>query len=143
MHSTLRLVALAAVALELGSCLSYVIVFRHFFPEPPRADGRRVAWLAMGAGAVLPGGNIMPKIIVQAGTADSDLHITLSERVAAANGLVFWTLATDGTTTLGQKAAFAQAAIGTSLLAFGGLNWALPPAIEAVRSAGRLARRRS
>jgi ABC-type multidrug transport system fused ATPase/permease subunit len=54
---------------------------------------------------------------------------------------VFWTLATDGTTTLGQKAAFAQAAIGTALLAFGGLNWALPPAIEAVRSAGRLARR--
>jgi uncharacterized membrane protein YbhN (UPF0104 family) len=49
---------LGAVALEVGSCLSYVVVFRHFFPEPPRADGRRVAWLAMGAGAVLPGGNI-------------------------------------------------------------------------------------
>jgi uncharacterized membrane protein YbhN (UPF0104 family) len=50
--------ALAAVGLELGSCLSYVIVFRYFFPEPPRSDGRRVAWIAMGAGAVLPGGNI-------------------------------------------------------------------------------------
>jgi uncharacterized membrane protein YbhN (UPF0104 family) len=49
---------LAAVALELGSCLSYVIVFRRFFPEPPRAVGRQVAWMAMGAGAVLPGGNI-------------------------------------------------------------------------------------
>lgn len=49
---------LGAVALELGSCLSYVIVFRHFFPEPARRDGRRVAWIAMGAGAVLPGGNI-------------------------------------------------------------------------------------
>ncbi len=49
---------LAAVALELGSCLSYVIVFRYFFPEPPRATGRRIAWIAMGAGAVLPGGNI-------------------------------------------------------------------------------------
>ncbi len=48
---------LAAVGLEIGSCLGYVIVFRHFFPEPPRADGRRVAWIAMGAGAVLPGGN--------------------------------------------------------------------------------------
>lgn len=47
-----------AVALELGSCLSYVVVFRRFFPEPPRAVGRRVAWTAMGAGAVLPGGNI-------------------------------------------------------------------------------------
>jgi len=49
---------LAAVALELGSCLSYVVVFRRFFPEPPRAVSREVAWMSMGAGAVLPGGNI-------------------------------------------------------------------------------------
>jgi uncharacterized membrane protein YbhN (UPF0104 family) len=48
---------LAAVALELGSCLSYVVVFRRFFPEPSRPVGRQVAWIAMGAGAVLPGGN--------------------------------------------------------------------------------------
>lgn len=47
----------AAVALETFSCLSYVIIFRHFFPEPSRRDSRRVAWIAMGAGAVLPGGN--------------------------------------------------------------------------------------
>jgi uncharacterized membrane protein YbhN (UPF0104 family) len=49
---------LAAVALELGSCLSYVIVFRRFFPEPPQRVGRQVAWIAMGASAVLPGGNL-------------------------------------------------------------------------------------
>jgi uncharacterized membrane protein YbhN (UPF0104 family) len=48
---------LAAVALELGSCLCYVIVFRRFFPEPPRRVDRQVAWISMGAGAVLPGGN--------------------------------------------------------------------------------------
>ena len=48
----------AAVALELGSCLSYVVIFRRFFPEPSRAVSRQVAWIAMGAGAVLPGGNI-------------------------------------------------------------------------------------
>src|ERR1700744_1215097 len=47
----------AAVGLELFSCLSYVIIFRHFFPEPSRRDSRRVAWIAMGAGALLPGGN--------------------------------------------------------------------------------------
>jgi uncharacterized membrane protein YbhN (UPF0104 family) len=47
-----------AVALELGSCLAYLVVFRYFFPEPPGATRRRVAWMAMGAGAVLPGGNI-------------------------------------------------------------------------------------
>jgi uncharacterized membrane protein YbhN (UPF0104 family) len=48
---------LAAGGLELGSCLSYVILFRRFFPEPPRPISRQVAWIAMGAGAVLPGGN--------------------------------------------------------------------------------------
>ena len=48
---------LAAVGLEIGSCLSYVVVFRRFFPEPPRPVSRKVAWIAMGAGAVLPGGN--------------------------------------------------------------------------------------
>ncbi|HTU97544.1 MAG TPA: YbhN family protein [Solirubrobacteraceae bacterium] len=47
-----------AVAFEIGSCLSYVIIFRRFFPEPPRSVSRTVAWIAMGAGAVLPGGNI-------------------------------------------------------------------------------------
>ncbi|MBB5895009.1 ABC transporter ATP-binding protein [Kutzneria kofuensis] len=59
--------------------------------------------------------------------------------LTAANGVVFWTLAMD-TTGLGQKATYAQAAIGTAALAFGGLNWALPPAIEAVRAALRLDR---
>jgi uncharacterized membrane protein YbhN (UPF0104 family) len=49
---------LAAVAFEVGSCLSYVLIFRRFFPEPPRSVSRTVAWIAMGAGAVLPGGNI-------------------------------------------------------------------------------------
>jgi len=46
----------AAVMLELCSCLSYVIVFRYFFPETSRRDSRRVAWIALGTGAVLPGG---------------------------------------------------------------------------------------
>jgi uncharacterized membrane protein YbhN (UPF0104 family) len=49
---------MAAVALEVASCLSYVIVFRYFFPEPSCTTSRRVAWMSMGAGAVLPGGNI-------------------------------------------------------------------------------------
>lgn len=49
---------LGAVAFELASCLSYVVIFRRFFPEPPRVVSRTVAWIAMGAGAVLPGGNI-------------------------------------------------------------------------------------
>ena len=49
---------LGAVAFEVASCVSYVVIFRRFFPEPPRSVSRRVSWIAMGAGAVLPGGNI-------------------------------------------------------------------------------------
>jgi uncharacterized membrane protein YbhN (UPF0104 family) len=49
---------LVAVGFEIGSCLSYVVVFRRFFPEPTGSVSRQVAWIAMGAGAVLPGGNL-------------------------------------------------------------------------------------
>lgn len=47
-----------AVVLEILSCVSYVIVFRYFFFEPSRRDSWRVAWIAMGTGALLPGGNV-------------------------------------------------------------------------------------
>jgi uncharacterized membrane protein YbhN (UPF0104 family) len=56
-HMSPAWVALA-VAFELASCACYPVIFRRFFPEPPPATSRRVAWMAMGAGAVLPGGNI-------------------------------------------------------------------------------------
>lgn len=40
--------------------------------------------------------------------------------------------ADSGAIDLGQIAIFAQAAVGVAALAFGGLNWALPPAAESV-----------
>ena len=49
---------LVALGVELASCLSYVVLFARVFPEPPRPVRRQVAWMAMGASAVLPGGNI-------------------------------------------------------------------------------------
>src|SRR4051794_6715582 len=48
--------------------------------------------------------------------------------VTAANVAVFWPLAiaaTNGDVTLAQAVVFAQAAVGISMIAFGGLNWAL------------------
>src|SRR5205807_6566403 len=48
--------------------------------------------------------------------------------VTAANALVFWTLANaaaDGSIALGAAVVYVQAAVGTSMSAFGGLNWAL------------------
>lgn len=58
--------------------------------------------------------------------------------LAAVNGLMFWSLAAQaasGDISVGRAAMFAQAALGASAVAFGGINWALPPAAESVVTA--------
>jgi ABC-type multidrug transport system fused ATPase/permease subunit len=61
--------------------------------------------------------------------------------VVAANVLVFWTLASAaiaGRLDLGAVVVYAQAAIGASMIAFGGLNWALDGAAAPVAAVMRL-----
>ena len=61
--------------------------------------------------------------------------------VGAANVAVFWSLAAataDGRLDLGRTVTFAQAAVGASLIAFGGLNWALDGASAPVAATARL-----
>jgi ATP-binding cassette, subfamily B, bacterial len=61
--------------------------------------------------------------------------------VLAANGVVFWSLADavdSGRIGLGAVVVFAQAAVGTSSIAFGGLNWALDGASQPVAAVLRL-----
>jgi len=61
--------------------------------------------------------------------------------VAAANLAVFSALgfaAADGRVSLGQAIVFAQAAVGTSMIAFGGLSWALDGAAAPVGAVMRL-----
>jgi ABC-type multidrug transport system fused ATPase/permease subunit len=61
--------------------------------------------------------------------------------VTAANVIVFWSLAAaavSGRINLGAVVMFAQAAIGTSMIAFGGLNWALDGAAAPVGAVLRL-----
>jgi uncharacterized membrane protein YbhN (UPF0104 family) len=48
----------AALALELASCLSFVVIFRLFFEPVPRTVARQMAWSQMGSGALLPGGGV-------------------------------------------------------------------------------------
>lgn len=48
----------AAVGLELASCVSFVAIFRQFFPSVPAPTARRLAWSQMGSGALLPGGGV-------------------------------------------------------------------------------------
>jgi uncharacterized membrane protein YbhN (UPF0104 family) len=47
-----------AVTLELASCASFVVVFRHFFKGVPARPARELAWTEMGSGALLPGGGV-------------------------------------------------------------------------------------
>jgi uncharacterized membrane protein YbhN (UPF0104 family) len=49
---------IGAVALELASCVSFLAIFRRFFDELPVSDARRLAWIEMGSGALLPGGGV-------------------------------------------------------------------------------------
>jgi uncharacterized membrane protein YbhN (UPF0104 family) len=49
---------LLAIALELASCLSFIVIFRRFFDGVPRHLARELAWTEMGSGALLPGGGI-------------------------------------------------------------------------------------
>ena len=61
--------------------------------------------------------------------------------VVAANVVVFWSLASaaaNGSATLAQVIVFAQAAVGTSMIAFGGLNWALDGSAAPVAAVLRL-----
>jgi ABC-type multidrug transport system fused ATPase/permease subunit len=61
--------------------------------------------------------------------------------VSAANIVVFWSLAnaaTDGRLDLGSAVVYAQAAVGASMIAFGGLNWALDGAAAPVAAVLRL-----
>jgi ABC-type multidrug transport system fused ATPase/permease subunit len=61
--------------------------------------------------------------------------------VIGANVVVFWSLANaaaDGSLSLGKVVMFAQCAVGTSMIAFGGLNWALDGAAAPVAAVMRL-----
>jgi uncharacterized membrane protein YbhN (UPF0104 family) len=49
---------LAAVALEVGSCLAFIVIFRLYFDEVPAGAARELAFTEQGSGALLPGGGV-------------------------------------------------------------------------------------
>jgi uncharacterized membrane protein YbhN (UPF0104 family) len=77
----------AAVLLELGSCFSFVIVFRAFFDQVPARLARQVAWTEMASGALLPGGGITSYALggVLLNRAGMSRH-----RIIVRSGGVFW-----------------------------------------------------
>ena len=49
---------IAAIGLEFGSCLAFIVIFRLFFDEQPAGTARELAWTEQGSGALLPGGGV-------------------------------------------------------------------------------------
>ncbi len=47
-----------AMAFELASCLSFVVVFRLFFDRVPARQARLLAWTEMASGVLLPAGGV-------------------------------------------------------------------------------------
>jgi uncharacterized membrane protein YbhN (UPF0104 family) len=101
----------AAVALELASCVSFVVIFRLFFAPVPAPTARRLAWSQMGSGALLPGGGIgslaiggwllhltgMPiRQIVQRSSGLFFLTSAVNVLTLAAGGLLLWLGIADG-----------------------------------------------
>jgi uncharacterized membrane protein YbhN (UPF0104 family) len=48
----------AAIALELASCASFVVIFRLFFERVTAPEARALAWTSMASGVLLPGGGV-------------------------------------------------------------------------------------
>lgn len=88
-----------ALGLEVASCLSFVVIFRHFFNVLPARLTRGVAWTEMGSGALLPGGGagslaIGGWLLHRAGMPTRDV-------VRRSSGLFFLTSATNVAALIG------------------------------------------
>jgi uncharacterized membrane protein YbhN (UPF0104 family) len=97
-HADLRWIGIAVV-LELGSCVSFVVIFRRFFDRMPRRVATEMAWTEMGVGALLPGGGVGS--LAAGGWL---LHLTgmSTERILRrSSGLFFLTTAASGAALIG------------------------------------------
>jgi uncharacterized membrane protein YbhN (UPF0104 family) len=81
-----------AVALEVASCVSFVVVFRMFFDQVPVVPAHELAWTEMASGAVLPGGGIGSLAV--GGWLLHQAGVSTRQIVVRSSGLFFYTSAT-------------------------------------------------
>jgi len=123
-----------AVALELASCLSFVIIFRLFFKPVPTVAAHELAWAQMGSGALLPGGGVgslavggwllhlagMPtRQIVQRSSGLFFLTSSINVMTLAAAGLLLLLGIADGPHDVLRAGLPVIAAVGASALVLG------------------------
>lgn len=115
---------LGAVALELASCLSFLGIFRRFFGELPAREARRLAWIEMGSGALLPGGGVGSLAVGGVLLRRSGMSTrTIIER---SSGLFFLTSAAN---VLAMEGAALLLALGRGPGSHGGPLTAIPAAV--------------
>jgi uncharacterized membrane protein YbhN (UPF0104 family) len=99
----------AAIALEIGSCASFVVVFHAFFDQVPRGVARRIAWIEMGSGALLPGGGLTSYLLggLLLNQAGMDRR-----HIVVRSGGVFWLTSAVNALALGLGATLLLAHVG-------------------------------
>jgi uncharacterized membrane protein YbhN (UPF0104 family) len=101
---------LAAVALELGSCVGYVVIFRLFFDQVPSGPARELAWTEEASGALLPTGGVGALAI--GGWLLRQAGMSTRQIVERSSGLFFLTSATNVAVLVGAGAMLATGALG-------------------------------
>jgi uncharacterized membrane protein YbhN (UPF0104 family) len=135
----------AAIGLEVASCASFVIVFRAFFHRVPARLSRRIAWVEMGSGALLPGGGVTSYVL--GGLLLSEAGMERRDIVVRSGG-VFWLTSAVNAGALALGAALLEVGAGSGPRDFGrvlvpvliaapvAIAIALSPAVARRRSAG-------
>lgn len=100
----------AAIALELASCASFVVIFRRFFDRVPGPAARRLAWTEMGSGALVPGGGVGALAI--GGWLLRRAGMSTKRIVERSSGLFFLTSATNVLFLFGAGVALALGVAG-------------------------------
>lgn len=110
----------AAVALELGSCVGYVVIFRLFFDQVPAGAARELAWTEEASGALLPTGGIGALAI--GAWLLRQTGMSTRQIIERSSGLFFLTSATNVVALVGGGAMLAMGATGgTDTVALAGI----------------------
>jgi uncharacterized membrane protein YbhN (UPF0104 family) len=99
-----------AIALEIASNVSFVVLFRQFFERLTGRDARALAWTEQAAGALLPGGGA--GMLAIGGWLIHLAGAPVDRIVRRSGGLFFLTSAVNGVTVIGAGLALMFGAVG-------------------------------
>ena len=137
---------IVAVALEVGSCVGYVVIFRRFFDQVPSGPARELAWTEEASGALLPTGGVGALAI--GGLLLRQAGMSTRQIIERSSALFFFTSAANVAALVGGGALLAIGATrgtdtvtlaGVPILVGGvstGMTLALPVTVK--RTPGRL-----